>query len=102
MTVTSMLKFYITKVGLGMVVHFFNPSIWEVEAGISLWVWGQPGIHSEIQTRKGHKVRKTKEGNRKFKKKQNYRQYCSGNRIFFEKSRIRYYQHVLIQYCLKS
>ena len=29
--------------------HAFNRSTWEAEAGWSLWVWGQPGLHSEFQ-----------------------------------------------------
>jgi hypothetical protein len=29
-------------------VHTFNPSTWETEAGVSLWVWGQPGLQSEF------------------------------------------------------
>lgn len=28
----------------GAVVHTFNLSIWEAEAGESLWVQGQPGL----------------------------------------------------------
>ena len=27
----------------------FNPSTWEAEAGRSLWVWGLPGLQSELQ-----------------------------------------------------
>lgn len=29
-------------------VHFFNTSTWETEAGKSLSVPGQPGLHNEI------------------------------------------------------
>jgi hypothetical protein len=29
---------------LAIVVHAFNPSTLEAEAGGSLWVWGQPGL----------------------------------------------------------
>ena len=32
-----------------VVVHSFNPSIWEAEAGGSLWVPGQLGVQSEFQ-----------------------------------------------------
>ena len=30
-------------------LHAFNPRTWEAEAGGSLWVQGQPGLHSEFQ-----------------------------------------------------
>jgi hypothetical protein len=32
-----------------MVVHTFNPSTREAEAGESLWVWGKSGLHSKFQ-----------------------------------------------------
>jgi len=32
-----------------LVAHIFNPSTQEVETGKSLWVWGQPALHSECQ-----------------------------------------------------
>jgi hypothetical protein len=32
-----------------MVVHAFNPSAREAEAGRSLWIWAQPGLQSEFQ-----------------------------------------------------
>ena len=31
-----------------MVVHAFNPSTWEVEAGGPLWVWAQPGLQDLV------------------------------------------------------
>ena len=34
-----------------MVVHDFNPSTGEAEAGRSLWVQTQPGLQSEFQDR---------------------------------------------------
>lgn len=34
-----------------MVVHAFNSSFWESEAGISLWVQGHSGLHREILPR---------------------------------------------------
>jgi hypothetical protein len=37
-----------------MVVHAFNPSTWEAEAGGSLWVRGQPGLQSEFQDSQGY------------------------------------------------
>jgi hypothetical protein len=48
----------------GVVVHAFNPSTWEAEAGGSLssrpawsteWVPGQPGLHRETLSRKNQK-----------------------------------------------
>ena len=33
----------------GVVVHAFNPSIWETEADRSLYIRGQRGLHSEFQ-----------------------------------------------------
>ena len=39
-----------------MVAHTFNPSAgWKVEAGRSLWVWGQPGLHSETLSQNNKK-----------------------------------------------
>jgi hypothetical protein len=32
-----------------MVARAFNSSTWEVEAGRSLWVWGQSGLQKEFQ-----------------------------------------------------
>jgi hypothetical protein len=47
-----------------MVVHTYNPSTWEAEAGGSR-VLGQPGLHSDIyqerkKERKGRRERKEK------------------------------------------
>ena len=36
-----------------MVVHTFNLSTWEAEAGGSLWIQGQPGLQSEFQDSQG-------------------------------------------------
>jgi hypothetical protein len=38
----------------GMGAHTFDSSIQEAEAGRSLWVWGQPGLHSEFQVSQGN------------------------------------------------
>ena len=38
----------------GIVLHTFNPSTGEVEAGGSLWLWGQPGLQSEFQDSQGY------------------------------------------------
>jgi hypothetical protein len=57
----------------GMVVHAFNPSTQEAEAGGSLCVWGQPGLYKEFQDRQSHIVRlyfKSKQNKRK--EKQNH------------------------------
>ena len=35
------------------VVHTFNPSTWEAEAGASLWVWGQPGLQELVPGQPG-------------------------------------------------
>jgi hypothetical protein len=35
----------------------FNPSTWEAQASRSLWVWGQPGLHSKIQASQGNIMR---------------------------------------------
>ena len=35
-----------------VVAHAFNPSTWE--AGRSKWVWGQPGLQSELQDSQGY------------------------------------------------
>jgi hypothetical protein len=52
------------KIEPGVVVHAFNPSTWEAEAGRSLssrpawsteWVPGQPGLHRETLSRKTKK-----------------------------------------------
>jgi hypothetical protein len=37
----------------GVVVHAFNPSTWEAEAG-DFWVQGQPGLQSEFQDSQGY------------------------------------------------
>ena len=38
-----------------VVVHTFNPGIWEAEANTDLlWIWGQPDLHSEFQARQGY------------------------------------------------
>ena len=37
-----------------VVVHIFNPSTQETEAGGSLWVQGQPGLQSELLDSQGY------------------------------------------------
>jgi hypothetical protein len=34
---------------LAIVAHTFSPSTWKAGAGVSLSVWGQPGLQSEFQ-----------------------------------------------------
>lgn len=33
----------------GIVAHTFDTNSWEVDAGGSQWVWGQPGLQCELQ-----------------------------------------------------
>jgi hypothetical protein len=63
----------------GVVVHAFNPSSWEAEAGGFLssrpawsteWVPGQPGLHRETLSRKTKQKTKTKNKKPKTKTKQ--------------------------------
>jgi hypothetical protein len=41
----------------GAVVHAYNPSTLEAEAG-GPWVWGQPGLYNKIQSQKNKKKNK--------------------------------------------
>ena len=36
-----------------MVVHAFHSRPWEAKLGRSLWIWGQPGLQSELQVSQG-------------------------------------------------
>ena len=36
------------ELSLGMVVHVFNPSTWDAEAGGSLWVQGQTDLQTSL------------------------------------------------------
>lgn len=40
-----------------MVAHACNLMSQEAEAGASLWVQGQPGLHSELKANQNYKVR---------------------------------------------
>lgn len=40
-----------------MVVHAFNTSIQEAQAGRSLWIWEKTGLHSMLQASHGDTVR---------------------------------------------
>jgi hypothetical protein len=40
----------------GVVMHRFNPNTWETEAGGSLSVQGQIGLHSNIQINQSYTV----------------------------------------------
>ena len=59
-------------------VHTFNPSTWHTEAGKSLWIPGQPELHSETlsqkkQTNNGNNNKKNNNSNNnelKIKKKE--------------------------------
>ena len=52
---TTNIRIYKRKKGIILkepsVVAPVTPSIWEAGAGRSLWVQGQPGLHSEFQDR---------------------------------------------------
>ena len=39
---------------VAVVVHVFNPSTGEAEAGRFLWVWDQPGLQSKFQDSQGY------------------------------------------------
>ena len=39
-------------------MHGIKPSTYEAEIGGSLWVWGQPGLHSEFQENQSYIVRR--------------------------------------------
>ena len=65
----------------GGVVHTFNPSTQEAEAGGSLWVQDQPGLHSEFQDSQGCYTEKScLEKKKKQKQKQTNKQnsLCKG------------------------
>ena len=49
------------------VMQFFHASTWEAESGRSLWVQGQPGLHSEFQASGGYKVRSCLKNKAKFR-----------------------------------
>jgi hypothetical protein len=40
-----------------MVVYTLNPSTKEARASGSLWIWGQPGLHTEFQASQVYLVR---------------------------------------------
>ena len=44
--------------------HTFNPSAREAEAGGSLWIEGQPGLHSEFRDSQGYLVNLVSRGER--------------------------------------
>ena len=66
-----------------VVVHTFNPNAQEAEAGRTLWVWGQPSLHSKFQHSQDYiekpslekpKTQNNKNGRKeKWKKKNNQR-----------------------------
>jgi hypothetical protein len=73
-----------------VVVHAFNPSTWEAEAGrfLSLrpawstkWVPGQPGLHRKTLSRKTKKQKTKKQKN----KKELYKESTKTGADFFEK-----------------
>jgi hypothetical protein len=67
------------QLGLAVVVHAFNPSTWEAEAGRFL-VRGQPGLYSEFQDSQSYTEQPCLEKNKQIKKKKKRKQklsYCS-------------------------
>ena len=52
-----------------VVVHIFNPSTQEVEAGGALWVQGQPDLQNKFQGRQGHTEKPCPEKLKKERKK---------------------------------
>jgi hypothetical protein len=50
----------------GVVENFCNSSTWEAEAA-GLWVWGQPGLHSEYEASLGYIAKCLKKKNCKMK-----------------------------------
>ena len=56
-----------------IVLHTFNPSSWEAEAGGSLWIRGQPGLQNELQDREDYTEKpylKKQKGKEKEKEKE--------------------------------
>ena len=50
-------------------VHSFNPTSQEAEAGRSLWVQNQPGLQSEFQGSQGYTEKPCLRKKKKFKEK---------------------------------
>ena len=44
-----------------VVVHAFNPNSWKAERQTDLWVWGQPGLQSEMQDSQDYKEKPSSE-----------------------------------------
>lgn len=66
---------------LGITAQVFNPSILEAEVGISLWLLGQPGLHSEFQDSQSsiarHCLQKEKNNNNKKQKTKKHYQHIN-------------------------
>lgn len=43
-----------TKGTAGFMAHTFDPHAQKAEVGGSLWVWGQPGLHRELEGSLGY------------------------------------------------
>ena len=50
-----------------MVVHAFTPSTHEADAGLFLWILGQPGLQSKLQDSQSHKEKPCLKNNLKEK-----------------------------------
>ena len=60
---------------LGMVAHSFNPIIWKAEAGRSLGVWSQTGLHSKFQESQNYVQKPCLKKNKNKTKQKNYRSF---------------------------
>jgi hypothetical protein len=65
-------------------VHTFNCNTQEAEAGEFLWVWGQPGLQSEIQNSQKPKVRPCLENKTRIKNGRNWRDGSVDKTIFLK------------------
>lgn len=55
-SVVGYFKLWYSKAKAGR-VHTLNSNTKETESGKSLWIWGQPGLHTKIWVCHSHKVR---------------------------------------------
>ena len=47
------------EISKAVMLHTFSPKTWEVEAGRSLWVQGQPALQTEFQASQGYTEKPT-------------------------------------------
>ena len=60
-----------------MVVYVFNPSTWEADAGVSLFVQSQPGLQSKFQNSQGYTEKPCPEKQNKTNKKEKKKELFS-------------------------